>query len=165
MRKIVPLLAVLMLYAALAAAQNKTVTGKVTDENGKPLEGVSVIDKNTQKGAITNAAGVFSLQIKAGTTLVFTEMGFGKKEVIVGTGNEVNVILTTVSAELSEVVVTSFGVRREKKALGYAVSTVNKEQLELRPEGDLARVLNGKVPGLNIIGSSGLSVSGPNIVV
>lgn len=61
--------------------------------------------------------------------------------------------------------ITALGIWREKKALGYAVSTVNKKDLELRPEGDLARVLNGKAPGVNILNTSGLSGSGQAIII
>ncbi|MEP6513982.1 MAG: carboxypeptidase-like regulatory domain-containing protein, partial [Parafilimonas sp.] len=150
---------------SIASAQSHTITGKVTDQNGQPLQGVTVVEKNSKKGTVTSANGLFSLSVNTGSTLVFSSVGYSSKEFPVGTLNEVNVTLGTTSQELTEVVVTSFGIKREKKALGYAVSTVNKEQLEQRSEGDLARVLEGKVPGLNIINSSGLSGSGTNIVI
>ncbi len=150
---------------SIASAQSHTITGKVTDQNGQPLQGVTVVEKNSKKGTVTNANGLFSLSVNTGSTVVFSSVGYGSKEFPVGTLNEVNVTLGTTSQELTEVVVTSFGIKREKKALGYAVSTVNKEQLEQRSEGDLARVLEGKVPGLNILNSSGLSGSGTNIVI
>ena len=164
MRKIVSLLVMLVLYSTLAIAQT-TITGKVTDEKGRPIEGASVVEKKSQKGTVTGADGSFKISVKSGEILLISGVGFSKKEVTVSGAEEISVTLTSISNDLSEVVVTSFGIKREKKALGYAVSTVGKDQLELRPEGDLARVLNGKVPGLNVLNSSGLSGSGTNIVV
>ncbi len=66
---------------------------------------------------------------------------------------------------LGEIVVTAMGIPRQKKALGYAVSTVESKDLQLRPEGDVTRVLNGKVPGLEVLNSSGISGSGTNITI
>ncbi|MEO6328133.1 MAG: SusC/RagA family TonB-linked outer membrane protein [Ginsengibacter sp.] len=164
MRRFLSLFTVLMLYGVLASAQIQVVTGRVTDENSSPIAGASVQEKNSVKGTTTNATGDFTLSTTTGKILIISSVGKENVEVVANSSN-VTVALKPANQNLTEVVVTSFGIRREKKALGYAVSTVNKEQLELRPEGDLARVLNGKVPGLNILNSSGLSGSGTNIVV
>ena len=154
-----------LLFCIASNAQTTAVTGKVTDEAGKPLEGISVVEKKSVKGTVTDASGVFKLTVKTGSVLVFSGVGFGKKEVAVTGTDALNVTLSALSNELSEVVVTALGIKREKKALGYAVSTVEKKDLELRPEGDIGRVLSGKAPGLNILNSSGLSGSGTNIVI
>ncbi len=146
-------------------AQNATVTGKVSDDKGKPIEGASVVDKKTQKGTVTDATGIFRIQAKSGSTLVVSTIGFSRQEITVGSAETYNVKLTALSEDLSEVVVTALGIRKEKKALGYAVSTVSKKDLELRPEGDLGRVLSGKAPGVNILNTSGLSGSGTNITI
>src|SRR4030095_10555891 len=130
MRKIVPLTAMVLLYSVLAFAQNKKITGKVIDDTGKPIEGVSVVDKHSLQGTITDASGNFSLSVGNGTTVVFSAVGFGKKEVAVTEADVMNVTLAVVSAQLNEVVVTALGIKREKRALGYAVSTVEKKDLE-----------------------------------
>ncbi|HRI22446.1 MAG TPA: TonB-dependent receptor plug domain-containing protein, partial [Panacibacter sp.] len=165
MRKIVSLLVMLVLFSALAIGQTQTITGKVTDETGKPIEGASIVEKKSQRGTVTDAAGSFKLAVKPGATIVISGIGFAKKEVTVSGNDVITVSLKSLSNDLSEVVVTALGIKREKKALGYAVTTVDKKDLELRPEGDLGRVLSGKAPGLNILNSSGLSGSGTNIVI
>ena len=152
-----------LLVSVSANAQNMTVNGKVTDDKGAAIDGASVTPKGSTKGTVTNAQGVFTIQVAPGSSLVISAVGFGS--VTVAAKADLQVSLKAGSDNLTEVVVTSFGIKKEKKALGYAVSTVGKEQLEQRSEGDLARVLNGKVPGLNVIGSSGLSGSGTNIIV
>lgn len=156
---------VLMLTTVSILAQVPTVTGKVTDDKGKPIEGASVVEKKSQRGTATDANGVFHLSAKAGTTIVISGVGFAKQEIVVQESTSITVSLKTLSEELSEVVVTALGIRKEKKALGYAVSSIGKKDLELKPEIDIARILNGKAPGVNILNTSGLSGSGTNVVI
>lgn len=164
MRNLTLLLWGLALFISLSAnAQSITVTGKVKDDKGAAIEGATVAPKGSNNGAVTDAQGSFTIKVKEGTPLVVSAIGF--TPVTVAAKAELQINLKPGSKELTEVVITSFGIKREKKGLGYAVSTVGKEQLESRTEGDLARVLNGKAPGLNILNSSGLSGSGTNIVV
>lgn len=152
------------IFALIAGlAQTTTVTGKVTDDKGKPIEGAAVVEKKSKGGTATDANGVFKLTVKPGAILVISGTGFEKREVPATEAG--NVSLKTADENLSEVVVTALGIKREKKALGYAVSSVGKKDLELRPDGDLARVLSGKAPGVNIGATSGLSGSGTNIVI
>ncbi|MEY2901521.1 MAG: hypothetical protein RLY89_627 [Bacteroidota bacterium] len=152
------------IFALIAGlAQTTTVTGKVTDDKGKPIEGAAVVEKKSKGGTATDANGVFKLTVKPGAILVISGTGFEKREVAATEAG--NVSLKTADENLSEVVVTALGIKREKKALGYAVSSVGKKDLELRPDGDLARVLSGKAPGVNIGATSGLSGSGTNIVI
>lgn len=155
----------LALAVVSSFAQAPTVTGKVIDDKGKPIEGASVVDKKTQRGTVTDENGMFRILAKPGSTLVVTGVGFAKKEISVSGTSVPDVSLKSLSEDLSEVVVTALGMRKEKKALGYAVSTVGKKDLELRPEGDIGRVLSGKAPGVNILNTSGLSGSGTNITI
>ncbi|HXL55524.1 MAG TPA: TonB-dependent receptor plug domain-containing protein, partial [Chitinophagaceae bacterium] len=165
MKKVLSFFLGLLFSIAMVAAQSRTITGKVTEKNGQPIDGASVQIKGSKTGVAADPQGNFKITAKTGDVLIITAVNFGSKEVKVGSESTVTITLEVQLSIMEEVVVTAFGIKREKKALGYAVSTVNKEQLELRPEGDLGRVLNGKVPGLNILGSSGLSGSGTNIVV
>jgi TonB-linked SusC/RagA family outer membrane protein len=152
------------IFALIAGlAQTTTVTGKVIDDKGKPIEGASVQEKKSKGGTNTDANGVFKLAVKSGAVLVVSGTGFEKKEVAASDASSIS--LKTADENLSEVVVTALGIKREKKALGYAVSSVGKKDLELRAEGDLGRVLSGKAPGVNILATSGLSGSGTNIVI
>ena len=152
-----------LVFASITSfAQTTVVTGKVTDDKGKPIEGASVVDKKTQKGTATDDKGMFSVNLKPGATLIISGIGYERKEVTPSNG-VASVSLKQLSQDLSEVVVTALGIKREKKALGYGVSTVAKDEIELRPEADVARILSGKAPGLNVLNTSGLSGSGTNI--
>lgn len=164
MRKILTLFIVLILSGVLAFAQNQVVTGKVTDENGNPIARASVQEKTSKKGTLTDVNGDFSLNTLRGTSLVITSVGYEKIEAIAGS-SPINVSLRTGNQNLTEVVVTALGIKREKKALGYAVTTVGSKDLELKPENDVARILTGKVPGVDILNTNGLSGSGTNIVI
>ena len=165
MRKIVCLLVFCHLLLLTAIGQTVEISGKVIDDKGNPLPNASVQEKNSKKGTTTDLNGNFKLSTKQGTTLVISSVGYNKKEIVVGSSSEVSVSLTTASQDLSEVVVTALGIRREKKALGYSVATVDKKQLEQRPDGDVVRLLNGKAPGVDILNASGMSGSGTNIII
>ena len=147
-----------------AIAQNTTVTGKVSDEKGTPVEGAVITEKSVSKNrTLTDANGNFRISVKAGAVLQVSSVGFEKKE---ATSQAVtNFTLKALKEDLSEVVVTALGIKKEKKALGYAVSSIGKKDLEQKPEIDIARLLNGKAPGVNIGNTSGLSGSGTNIVI
>lgn len=162
MRKLLSCLVGLAFLCHTAISQTVEVSGKVSDEKGNPIGGASIQEKNSKKGTTSDANGLFKLSAKQGTTLIISSIGFEKLQVTAGSA-PLTVVLPVSNTALSEVVVTALGVRREKKALGYAVSTVSKKDLELRPEADLGRILNGKAPGLNVLSTSGLSGSGTNI--
>lgn len=162
MRKLLSCLVGLVFLCQSAISQNVEVSGKVSDDKGNPVGGASVQEKSSKKGTTTDANGVFKLSTKPGTTLIITSIGFDRQQVTAGSG-PLTVVMTASNQALNEVVVTALGIKREKKALGYAVSTVGKKDLELRPEADLGRILNGKAPGLNVLNTSGLSGSGTNI--
>ena len=131
------------LLAQTVFSQTVEVSGKVTDDQGKPVSGVSITEKgNARNGTATSNDGSFNLTVKKNATLVFSSVGFLRQEVAASAASKVSM---TASAEtISEVVVTSYGIKREKKALGYAVATVDAKALELRPESDVVRLLNGK---------------------
>jgi TonB-linked SusC/RagA family outer membrane protein len=147
-------------------AQERTVTGKVTaSEDGSGLPGVSIQIKGTSKGVQTSATGAYSVQVPDNATLVFSYIGLLTQEVAVGNRSVVDVALANDSKQLSEVVVTAQGIVREKKALGYAVTSVGNELIQNRPEADISRVLQGKAPGVNITSTGGISGSGTNITI
>lgn len=162
MRKLTLLLLSTCLFCALHTWAQNSVTGQVTDANGLPIPGATIKIKNSKAGTTSAADGSFKLNVPANGVLVISGVGFQTVETTVS-GSTVNISLKQSDQSLSEVVVTSLGIKREKKALGYAVTTVDKKDLELRTEGDVGRVLNGKVAGLNVLNTSGVSGSGTNI--
>ena len=148
-------------------AQTRTVSGKVTDQaTGTGLPGVTVLLKGTTNGVSTNADGAFSLSVpEAGGTLVFSSVGMATQERAIGTENQFNIALAQDTKQLSEVVVTALGIRRESRALGYAVSEIKPEQVVQKSEPDVLRTLQGKIPGVNIGGSSGAPGSSTRITI
>jgi TonB-linked SusC/RagA family outer membrane protein len=154
-----------MFLVHIAVGQSLEVSGKVTDESGNPISGASVVDKATKQGTTTDAQGNYKLTARRGATLVISYVGFDSREVLANSADFQGIQLKAANQALNEVVVTAQGIRREKKALGYAVASVDKKQLELRPESDVVRLLNGKAPGVNILPPSGMSGSGTNIII
>lgn len=147
-------------------AQAKKITGKVTSaDDGSPLPGVSVQVKGTSKGSQTDGDGNYSIEAASNATLVFSFVGMVSQEVAVGNKTTIDVKLGDDSKVLSEVVVTAQGIVREKRALGYAVTSVDKKAIEDRPQADVGRVLQGKIPGVNITSTSGVSGTGTNITI
>ncbi len=163
MRKLLSCLVGVVLLMQTATAQTVEISGKVADDKGNPIAGVSVQEKSSKRGTTTDANGMFKLSVKPGATLILSSVGFDRKQVVVDKSGSVAIVMTTTNQALSEVVVTALGIKREKKALGYSVTTVTNKDLELRSEGDIGRVLNGKVAGLSVLNTSGISGSGTNI--
>jgi len=154
----------LALSMQFSFAQEKTVTGVVSDETG-PLPGANVIVKGTKRGVQTDVDGKYSIQAKSGEVLLFSFIGMNDASITVGASNTVNMVLKSGGMELGEVVVTSQGIKKEKKALGYAVTTIKSEEFASKPSTDVVRALTGKAPGVNIQQTSGLSGSGTNIII
>jgi TonB-linked SusC/RagA family outer membrane protein len=165
MGKALTLLLVLVLCTIIALAQKKEVTGKVTDANGVPVPGATIKIKGSKVGTSADANGAFKINLNSNAVLIISGIGFEPKEIAVRNYEPVSVSLAQANSSLSEVVVTAQGITRAKKALGYAVTTVDKKDLELRSEGDIGRVLNGKVAGLDVLNTSGISGSGTNISI
>lgn len=154
-------------FALSVLAQDRMVTGKVTSsDDGASLPGVNVVMKGSAIGTVTDADGKYAISVSgSGVTLVFSFIGLQTVEVAIGDRSVVDVQLGADVKQLSEVVVVAQGISAEKKALGYAVTTVSGSTLSERPETDVARLLSGKVPGVSINQTSGMSGSGTNIVI
>ncbi|WP_090107795.1 TonB-dependent receptor [Chitinophaga sp. CF118] len=136
-----------------AAVLNMTVSGRVTDEKGNPLPGVSVQVKGTSKGAQTNANGEYQLTgIDENAILIFSYLGYQPKELPVNGRNSIAVTLTSSSIGLGDVVVVGYG-KQSRKSLISAVNTVKAEDLNKGAITDVGQLLQGKVPGLNISAS------------
>ncbi len=155
----------LALVVHLSFAQQKTITGTVTDQDGLPLPGVNIVVEGTTTGTQTDFDGNYSITGSAGQSLLFTYIGEKPERRTIGAGNSINVQMVEDAQALEEVVVTAQGISREKKSLGYAVASVGAESLESRGEGDVARVLSGKASGVTITSAGGMAGSATNVVV
>jgi TonB-dependent SusC/RagA subfamily outer membrane receptor len=129
-----------------------------------PLPGATVLEQGTSNGVSTDFDGNYSIEVAEGSVLEYSFVGYETSAITVGADDQINVSLAQ-GNELEEVIVTSLGIKREKQALGYAVSEVESDQLEQRAEGDIGRVLAGKASGVQITNASGVSGSGTSIVI
>ena len=153
-----------ILMVQFGFAQEKIISGTVVDDSGLPLPGATIVVENTTRGISTDFDGNYSISAAVNEVLIFSFVGYTDQRITVGSSDTYNVTLQA-GNELEEVVVTSLGIKREKQALGYAVSEVDSGALEQRAEGDVGRVLAGKASGVQITNQSGISGSGTSIVI
>jgi TonB-linked SusC/RagA family outer membrane protein len=158
------LFSVLLLLGGIGMTYGqKMVSGKVTDSAGEPLIGASVTAKGTTVGTITDVDGSFALKVPAETNAVeVSYTGYDTQEFDVTNGGVIDVVLQE-GKLLDEVVVTALGIKRDKKALGYATTNLGESDLARKGETDVARALAGRAPGVNIASSAGLAGSGTKI--
>jgi len=155
----------MVLFAMGSLMAQRTITGTVTDDSGETLIGSTVQAKGTTVGTVTDIDGKYTLDIPDGTTtLVFSYTGFSTQEIEIGANNVIDIVLAE-GLDLSEVVVTGLGIKRDKKALGYGVATLDASDVNLNADVDIARVLRGKATGVDITQTSGLAGSGTNIII
>ncbi|WP_419212037.1 SusC/RagA family TonB-linked outer membrane protein [Maribacter sp. X9] len=132
-------------------ALQQSISGTVTDDNGQPVPGVSVVEKGTANGTATDFDGEYSITLtQSNATLIFSSIGFARKEVAVGESSVLNVTMAEDMENLDEVVVTGLGIKRDAKKLGYAVTSVDTEELTKTRTVNAMESLQGKVAGLNI---------------
>jgi Ca-activated chloride channel homolog len=153
-------LAIAMLFSYHNYGQEKTITGIVSDDIG-PLPGANIIVKGTTRGTQTDFDGKYLILAKKGETLVFSFLGMKDQCKIVEDANTINVKLESNNLELNEVVVTAQGIKREKKAMGYAVQTVASKNLE---KGYI-NSLSGKIAGVQITNAAAIVGSSNNRIV
>lgn len=147
-----------------------TTQGTVVDAQGEPLIGVSILEVGTTNGTITDIDGKFTLQVTSGATLELSYIGY-KTQQLKAVSDFGTIQMSDDTEVLQEVVVTALGIKREKKALGYAMQEVKGESLVEARETNLANALSGKISGVQIIrssngpgGSSKIQLRGANSV-
>lgn len=145
------LVLLIVLVAQITFAQERTVSGVVSDNTGMPLPGVSVLVKGTKSGTQTDFDGRYSIKATSSQVLIFSYIGMKTHEVTASSAS-VNIKLESDAQELSEVVVTTaLGIKREKKSLGYATQEIKAEDLTAgASSGNFLNELSGKVAGVNI---------------
>lgn len=127
----------------------KVVTGKVTNEAGEPLVGVSVIVKGTSRGTVTNSLGEFSINVEPGETLEFSMVGYRLNAVTVGDNNNVSVLLQPDISSIDEVVVVGYGTQRRTTVTG-AISSVPGKTIAELPVPSVSEALQGRVAGVQV---------------
>lgn len=150
MRKFLSLLAVLVLCTALASAQTKNLTGRITYENGEPAPFVSVNIKGSNTGTTADAEGRFTIKAAKGAVLIISAVGIISQEIFVGDDPTVTIQVKRSEGNLSEIVVTALGVQRQARELGYSTAKVKSSELTQAKVINLQNGLTGKVSGLNI---------------
>ena len=155
MRKSLVLTILLTAFAFLSHAQNREVTGKVTDSSGNPLVGASINLKGGKKGTSAGLDGSFKIMAPPNGVLVVTAIGFGSREFNIGGQSDVTIQLFRSTTAMTEVVVTALGIRREKRSLGYATQTIGADELNKTGTSNPLSELSGKASGLTVINSAG----------
>jgi TonB-linked SusC/RagA family outer membrane protein len=148
------LVLLVVLMTQLTFAQERAVTGVVSDNTGMPIPGVSVLVKGTNFGTQTDFDGKFAIKATASQTLIFSYIGM-KTQSLAATSSVMNIKMMGSAVELEGVVVTALGIKREVKALPYAAQTVKAEQLNVTQTVDVKGALAGKVAGIQINGQAG----------
>ncbi|MEI6950432.1 SusC/RagA family TonB-linked outer membrane protein [Paraflavisolibacter sp. H34] len=164
MRKLLSLTLGVALLCNQALAQNRTVSGTVTDSKGNPLPNVSVLVKGAKVGTTTGPDGRYTIALPANArVLVFSSIDMKANEVQVDDQSTINTALQPNEKNLQEVVVTALGITKDKRSLGYTTHNLKGEDLADKGEVNLVNVLQGKVAGLDITGASGAAGASANI--
>jgi TonB-linked SusC/RagA family outer membrane protein len=161
------LILLLVLYATIVSAQERVITGTVTDANDRlPIPGVSVRERGTQNGASTTGDGRYSLRVSSPTAVLeFSYIGYTTQAIPLSASNVINVALGASNSILNEVVVTANAIRREKRTLGYSAPTLNNEELNQGENPNLLNALTGKIAGANITTTSNTPGSSSRVVL
>lgn len=142
------------LLTQIAFAQQKSVTGTVTDQDDIALPGVNIIVQGTTNGVQTDFDGNYTIQVEQGQTLVFTYVGFTDEEIVVRQSNTINVSLQN-GESLEEIIVTGYG-QKSRELSTSAVSTVTNKEIEnLVPSTSLDNILQGKAAGVQVTSANG----------
>lgn len=149
LRKVLTTIIVLCLSAYTLIAQNVTVAGTVTSsDDGLPLAGVTVLQKGTTNGLVTDTNGKYSISLPRGATLVFSFLGMQSQEYQVLDQRLIDVVLAPQTTMMQEVVVTALGISREKRSLGYAVTEVSGSDVARVRDLNVVNSLAGRVSGV-----------------
>lgn len=149
----------------VVAAQKATMTisGTVKDENGAPLVGANVMERSTTRGIVTDIDGKFTLKVAPGSTIIFSYLGYSTVEQ--KAASNMDIVLKEDNALLDELVVVGYGQQKRANLTG-AVSTVNVDKdLVAKPQMDVAKSLQGIVPGLSVINTQGGIDAQPTLTI
>ncbi len=154
MRKLL-LLCLSFALTSVLWAQDRVVTGNITSETGEPLPGVNVLIQGTTQGTTTDVDGNYSLNVPSdAANLIYSFVGYRSQVIAIGNRSAIDISLEEDIAALDEIVVTAFGVEREKKAVTYAAQKVDVDDISKARELNVVNSLAGQVAGLDLVKSS-----------
>lgn len=155
----------LVFVMQICFAQEKTISGIVTDNAGIPIPGVNVQIKGSKVSTQTNFDGKYAIKATAGDYIVFSFVGMTETTLKVSASSELNAVLKDGSVSLNEVVVGALGVKRKEKAVGYAAQSIKGAELTEAREGNLVNAMSGKIAGVQVTNSSGAVGASSRIVL
>jgi TonB-linked SusC/RagA family outer membrane protein len=158
-----PVVVALLLCGLSLFAQDRTISGKVTADDGSLLPGVNISVRGTSRGATTDADGNYKISAPEGSKLIFSFIGFSNQEITVGTQTVVDIKLVPDVSQLQEVVVTALGISRDKKALNYSIQEIKGDKITAARDPNVANALAGKIAGVQVLGQSAAKFGTPNI--
>ncbi len=165
LRYVCVLLLALCACSTLAWAQ-RTITGKVTDDDSKRLlAGVKILVKGGNTGTLTNKDGSYSINAGSATALIFSYIGMKKQEVSIGDKTTVDVVMKVDSKLLDDVVVTALGVERERRAVNYAVQDIKADEISQSSQQNMVNALQGRIAGVQITNAGGAPGAGSSIII
>ena len=154
--------AVLLLLTVFSFAQEKTITGNITDQDGLPLPGVSVVVEQTNSGAQTDFDGNYAISASEGQVLRFSYVGQKTVSLKVGSSNVMNVQMEEDAQTLDEVVVVAYGTQKKEAIVGSVVS-IDSEIISKQQVTNVTSAIQGNVPGVNVVTSGGVPGTSPTI--
>ena len=164
MRKIFLMLSAIFCLLINVISQNRTITGRVTDNDGVPLQGVTVAGSG-RAGVTTNAEGIFTISLPGNSNkLTFSYVGYTPQIITVSGSDNVSISLKPDAGSLENVVVTAFGIKKSKKDLGYGVTQLNSGEVTRTHTTNVSNALGGKIPGVVVSGSGG-AFTGSSIII
>ncbi len=140
----------LLMLTSVILAQDRTVSGTVSDGSGNAMPGVNVVIKGTSSGTTTDGSGKYAISAGTGAELVFSFIGYATQQVAVGNRTTIDITMAEDTQQLSEVVVTALGIERSTKTLASSVTTVNSDKFTQARELNLGNSLVGRVAGVNV---------------
>ncbi|HET7116273.1 MAG TPA: TonB-dependent receptor [Hanamia sp.] len=152
------------LFSATVWAQKKTITGKITSSEGSPLPGVTVLIKGNNAGTQTNAEGIYTIDAATGDVLEFSFVGFASQSIKVGSSNTIDVSLKTATDKLDEVVVVGYGTQN-RATITSSVAKLDQSVLKNAPIANVGSALQGTLPGLNVVNTTGQPGQGPTVLL
>ncbi|RYY42155.1 MAG: SusC/RagA family TonB-linked outer membrane protein, partial [Chitinophagaceae bacterium] len=155
MRKLLLLMLGVLLLSTQLLAQSRTVSGRVTDAQGRAIANASVSVKGANKGTTTGPDGAFTLSVPSSSkSLVISSIGFATQEITIGSSNTVSVALSTQENAMDEMVVVAYGTQRRESITG-SVATIGAKQLETRLTTNISQALAGAAPGISATSGNG----------